>query len=187
MTNPIISTTPSTPSIPAAADPLAGLRDWHLPAPVAWWPPAPGWWLVAGFILVAGALGWVRWQRRQRASAAARVALARLAVLRQEFEAGGDQRRFAAGVSQLLRRLALIRYPRERVAGLTGTAWLSFLDASGGGNAFSDGPGQMLGELQYRAPGSGADQWSTSAPAPDAAALAALATGWIRTHRETAP
>ncbi|HYN78294.1 MAG TPA: DUF4381 family protein, partial [Lamprocystis sp. (in: g-proteobacteria)] len=77
MTNP----TPPTLPIPAAADPLAGLRDWHLPAPVAWWPPAPGWWLVAGLVMVGVVVGWAWWQRRQRRRAAARIALSRLAVM----------------------------------------------------------------------------------------------------------
>ena len=187
MPDPSLTTLPPAPAPPAAADPLAGLRDWHLPEPIAWWPLAPGWWLVAGLALVAIGVGWGLWRRRQRRGAAGRAALSRLADLRRELDVGGDRRRFAAGVSTLLRRLALIRYPRERVAGLTGPAWLGFLDATGGGSGFTQGPGQVLGDLHYRAPGGAGGAGSASGSAVDTAALADLAAHWIRAHRETAP
>ncbi len=35
----------------ASEDPLAQLRDLHLPQAVADWPPALGWWLLAGLVL----------------------------------------------------------------------------------------------------------------------------------------
>ena len=40
---------------PAAAtpDPLAGLRGYHLPEAVSWWPPGPGWWLLARWLPAA--------------------------------------------------------------------------------------------------------------------------------------
>ena len=141
------------PTAPAAPDPLAALRDWHLPDPVSWWPPAPGWWLVAGLALGAIALAVVLGRRRWRQGAAVRTALGELEFLRGQLGAGLDPGGFAAAVSILLRRLALTRFPRERVAGLSGASWLAFLDATGGGDAFSHGPGRMLAELPYRAPG----------------------------------
>ena len=46
------------------SDPLAQLRDIHLPEAVSWWPLAPGWW-VLGALLVAGLAytGHFLWQR----------------------------------------------------------------------------------------------------------------------------
>ncbi len=172
------------PADPMPADPLTALRDWHLPDPVSWWPPAPGWWLIAALLLGACVLMLRWWLRRRRTAAPARAALAELERLRARAAEERDERGFAAAVSALLRRLALVRYPRAQVAGLTGTDWLAFLDRTGGGGRFSTGPGRVLGELPYRAPDrlqDGAPQ--ASAVALDASVLAQLAGDWIRAHR----
>lgn len=157
-------------------DPLAGLRDWHLPGPVSWWPPAPGWWLLAGLVLVGAVLAGRWWVRRRRRVAAARAALQHLGRLRAQIENSGDSRGFAAGVSRLLRRLALVRFPREQVAGLAGRDWLLFLDRTGGGGAFADGVGRALVDAPFRGDGG-------LGTVSDADELARLAAAWIQANR----
>ncbi|MEZ5577178.1 MAG: DUF4381 domain-containing protein [Candidatus Competibacteraceae bacterium] len=126
-----------------ATNPLADLRDIHLPEPVSWWPPALGWWLLAALslVVIAGLLWLWRYRRRQTPR---RAALAELARLRGDFRRDGDGTAVATGISALLRRLALAHFPRTQVAGLVGDAWLQFLDRTGGDNQFSAGPGRAL-------------------------------------------
>ena len=156
-------------------DPLAGLRDWHLPEPVSWWPPAPGWWLLAGLFLIGLAIGIRFLWRRRRRTEARRLALRQLALLRASLAADGDTHGFDVELTRLLRRLALARYPREAVAGLCGTAWLEFLDATGGGGGFTRGPGRRLSEGAFRANGGPVDSEETEQ-------LARLAAVWIRAN-----
>jgi hypothetical protein len=53
-------------------DLAARLRDVHPPSEPPWWPPAPGWWIVALITLALVALAihyalphWRRWRMRQ--------------------------------------------------------------------------------------------------------------------------
>jgi hypothetical protein len=73
------------------------------------------------------------------------------------------------GVSALLKRAALSRFPRAQVAALTGAEWLAFLDRTGGAGAFADGPGRVIADGAY-------------APRQDcdADALIGLARRWLR-------
>lgn len=157
----------------ATSDPLAGLRGYHMPDAVAWWPPAPGWWLLAGLLLVLVIVLTLYLNRHRRRRAAARLALAELSRLRADLEAHGNSGGFVRGLSRLLRRFALVRFPQRRVAGLTGAAWLEFLDAHGGDGRFSEGPGRLLSEAPYRSP--------MELPAEE---LAKLVEGWILHNRE---
>jgi len=73
----------------------------------------------------------------------------------------------------LVRRTALVAYPRERIAPLNGVPWLDFLDRSYAGHEFSQGAGRALGLVPY-AP--------RSVVAVDVTSLADLVRQWIRTH-----
>jgi len=78
----------------------------------------------------------------------------------------------------LVKRVCLAIAPRERVAGLSGNAWLEFLDSTWRGNDFTSGSGRLLPELSYGTP------QSLPGPSDDRMReLFALLRRWIRRLR----
>src|SRR5262245_1027939 len=119
------------------ADPadLSNLRDLALPAEVALWPPAPGWWVVAAVAVASAAILSVAAVGRHRRNAYRREALREL------------DRVDPGGISTVLKRAALAAWPREQVAALSGAAWLAFLDRTGRTTAFTQGAGRHIEAL----------------------------------------
>jgi len=124
------------------------LRDIHLPDPVSWWPPAPGWWLLLA-LLVAIALLSGFLHHRYRRNALQRAARQALHRIGEDYRQSGDTRLLVQQLSILLRRVGLSRYPRQQVAGLTGCTWLSLLDRTLPGEEFQQGAGRVLIEAPY--------------------------------------
>lgn len=138
----------STPPLPEAADPLAGLRDIHLPADVPFWPLAPGWIglaALAGVVLLVLAVREWRWRRTL-----AYQALKEFDALARDAR-NGDAQALAAVSTGLLRRLAQARGEAAGVAVLTGEAWTAFL--GGGKVGFSTEMAAFLGYAPYLPPG----------------------------------
>jgi hypothetical protein len=153
-------------------DPLAELRNIHLPDPVSSYPTAPGWWLLATLILVCTYL-LIRWLIRYwRSNRYRRVGISQLNEIFKQFEANEDAKQYLASFSELLKRLALTIYPREQVASLTGEEWVAFLDRSAKSKAFSMGAGQVLMYSTYEREASF-----------DVQELHQLGLNWIRKHR----
>lgn len=95
------------------------LRDIHLPPAPPWWPPAPGWWLLAALalsLLAGGVLLWRRARRRGRYRAGILAEVDALAARHS-----GDAQALAAGLHQLLRRVARRHDPAA--TRLRGDAW----------------------------------------------------------------
>ncbi len=150
-------------------DPLSQLHDIHLPPAVSWWPPAPGWWLLLLLIIAAGvALGWYLRQRSRRLELY-RSAMQELDRIRRQFAVQPDFSQLAAELSRLLRRVAITLVPKKDVAGLTGEAWLSWLDSRAKVGQFTQEPGRYLVEAPYRPSGS----------IEDAEALLSLVETWL--------
>ena len=127
-------------------EPNLPLRDIHLPNPIAWWPPAPGWWLLFfGIPALLILLWWLwRWLRRKTVK---KLALAELELIAQS---DANVRDKVHDLAILLRRVSLSLYPREQVASLVGDQWLAFLDGPMGNHSFSHGVGRLFIEAPYR-------------------------------------
>ena len=156
---------------------LDRLRDIVAPPPVPWWPPAPGWYWLFGFLLflmlVLVLRSLLRWQHNRYR----REALAELA--RHESALVDPARRADAlsAMAELLKRAALTAFPRGQVATLTGPAWFAFLDRAGRTASFSAGCGATLENAAYD---------SRSAAALDEAQtreLASIVRDWLAHHR----
>jgi hypothetical protein len=135
---------------------LERLHDIVVPGPAPWWPLAPGWyWLIGFLVVLTAAVLWralVHWQR----NCYRREALAELARIEAQIESAAiaDRARDTSrnsvlpAMAELLKRTALTAYPREQVAALTGPAWFAFLDQTGG-TQFSGGLGAALAHGNY--------------------------------------
>ncbi len=124
------------------------LRDIHLPDPLGWWPLAPGWWLLV--LLMLAVIAWLfwRWRQQQRGEHALDVALHELGYLQGKH--GNNTKALLRELSVLLRRVAISQYGRQQVAGLTGDAWVKFLDDKAGKPLFGSKLAHLLTEIPYR-------------------------------------
>ena len=144
------------------------LRDIHAAPPPAFWPPAPGWWLLAVIVLIAlvvlAVWAWRRY-RRHRHEQLILLEVERLNNCNSSENSIG----FITDISTLLRRVAIRRYSLAAVASLTGADWLRFLDETGGAGDFANGVGQVLETGPYQSD-------LNEVPAEE---LLALARRWI--------
>jgi hypothetical protein len=156
------------------------LRDIHLPGPIGWWPPAPGWWLVAALVLVGLALYGIHYYRARHKRAALRA----MTRVRSALEQGAEPVACMQFLSTILRRFAMTSVARTRsatfeadVAGLIGERWLAFLDGRWARTGFSTGLGRQLLAAPYARP--------NSIERAKAIELAALCTEWLAAQPTT--
>ncbi|MCG6859737.1 MAG: DUF4381 domain-containing protein [Chromatiaceae bacterium] len=137
------------------------LRDIHGIQSVPWWPPGPGWWLLAAVALGLIFLAWrFRTQIRLRVPPLPFVtvgswrwdAARHLRDLRKR--AGTqDSKQTAGELSELMRRVAMARLGRTACAGLTGEDWLAWLRGQDPQGFDWTQQGRLLLEIPYAPPG----------------------------------
>ena len=149
------------------------LRDIHGLDAAPWWPLAPGWWYLAGLVCLlllliglrywlfyhAGWLGWRGDARRQ------------LRGLKKSL-ATEDPHAVAGRLSELLRRIAMVRSGRQQAAGLTGDRWLLWLAEQDNSGYDWERHGQILLTAPYMPPAMAIER-------NELATLIRAATRWI--------
>lgn len=118
-------------------NPLDQLQPLITPAPIGFWPPAPGWWLL---MLLIPAMAWGFWRLRvllpvkanQRRSEqpldpVRLAALAELASLPKPYD-GAPAGAWLQQINGLLKRVCRNHYPHSQSHTLNGRKWLAFLD-----------------------------------------------------------
>ena len=126
------------------------LRDIHLPDPVSWWPPAPGWWVLVLLCLIL--TGWL--YHRYRRSQARRILRHSMEhewrTLQDRFDQHRDPQLLVQDLSVFLRRVAMSVTERNAVAGQTGSEWLLQLDELAGTRLFDSATGRQLLTAPYQ-------------------------------------
>ena len=108
-------------------DLLSQLRDIH-PAPQApWWPPAPGWWLLALLLLIT--LGWLgrRATRRYRVYQRRKQMLGWVDHLNVTIDPERYPQAYLSTLNRIFKVVALRAFPGHKCAALAGQDWVDFL------------------------------------------------------------
>lgn len=115
----------------AKADALTQLRDIHLPDPVNWWLLAPGWYVLILLVLIVMVAIAYLFHKKYQHALAKNQALNLLNTYKEQYEKDNNAQVASARVSELLRRVALVYFSRDKVASLHGDDWVAFLNETG--------------------------------------------------------
>ena len=108
-------------------DLLSQLRDIHASAPVSWWPPAPGWWVLA--LLVLALLGWLgrRMLARLRVHQRRKQMLGWVEHLNASIDPRRDPQAYLSTLNRIFKLVAMRAFPAQQCAALNGQDWVDFL------------------------------------------------------------
>ena len=108
-------------------DLLSQLRDIHTAAPVPWWPPAPGWWVLALLVLVLLVLAGRRGLARYRVYQRRKQMLGWVDHLNANIDPGRNPHEYLSTLNRIFKLVALRAFPDRQCALLNGQEWVDFL------------------------------------------------------------
>jgi hypothetical protein len=143
------------------------IRDIHLPETIGWFPPAIGWWFIAIFVPIFTYFLIALIQKLLQKTA---IKEAKKLLKKLQTNDALTPLEKVCELSILLRRVAVSRDLKSNVAGLTGRAWLDYLDGSLKNAPFKNGIGSLLCDAPYQ---------KELPPDVDLTALFQLAQTWL--------
>ncbi len=151
-------------------DLLSQLRDIHAAPAVSWWPPAPGWWILALLLLVL--LFWLgrRLLARIRAHQRRKQMLGWVDHLNANIDPQRDPQGYLSTLNRIFKLVALRAFPEQHCAALAGQDWADFLAA----NMKSSQSAESLNVL--------ASGPYDPAPQFNADTMSELTRSWIKQH-----
>ena len=151
-------------------DLLSQLRDIHTTPELPWWPPAPGWWVLA--LLLLFVLGWLgrRVLRHYRVYQRRKQMLAWVDHLNASIDPERHPQAYLSTLNRIFKLVALRAFPEDKCAALAGQDWVVFLK----GQIKTSQPGASL-EVLASGP-------YDPAPKFDPGTLSELTRSWIRQH-----
>lgn len=111
-------------------DLLSQLRDIHAAPAVPWWPPAPGWWVLAFLLLFL--LTWLGRSlfARIRVHQRRKQMLAWVDHLNTNIDPQRDPHGYLSTLNRIFKLVALRAFPEQHCAALAGRDWADFLTAN---------------------------------------------------------
>jgi len=158
-------------------DSLQLLHDIVLPAPVPWWPLAPGWYVLAIIVIIVFAGLAIRWALRYRKNYYRREALAQLDAIFQKMQSPDARTAALVKTAILVKQVALVSFDRPRVAPLSDEPWRRFLTDVGQTGALTPEISGLVDNVLY-------GRVDGTVLTDDALrAVYEAARSWIRDHR----
>lgn len=156
---------------------LQNLNDIVLPAQVSWWPLAHGWYFL--FVLLLLVLAWFGYRSLKHWSGNRyrRAALDEFHSLEQDIKNTTKQDHSLRQIPVLIKRTALMVYPRDQVASLTGKDWHRFLNSKLKNPPFTESVAGTLDQVSYSAGD------LTDLDPQAATALLKATYHWLKHHR----
>ena len=108
-------------------DLLSQLRDIHAAAPVSWWPPAPGWWVLALLVLVLLVWAGRRMLARFRVYRRRKQMLGWVDHLNANIDPDRNPQEYLSTLNRIFKLVALRAFPDRQCALLNGQEWVDFL------------------------------------------------------------